>query len=208
MRGRPELGLGAHITFRDTRCNENAIEQDVKRKISENAANESTRTTTFHSTRLFVLSGAWTNLQRDVGLCAWSPMPRQCEEVALPEQAINRDPEAYHRHGRTQAQKARRHWARRRRQPLVAPRLLTGVAYASCLPAHTLSSSPLSREPAPAGATTGRLLMPLGLPTQVSVPTSTQLRTKCCESAAKRWICDARGSRAGTHLWRTSVPRA
>jgi hypothetical protein len=63
MRGDRELGLGAHLTFRDTRCNENAIEKDVKRKISENTANESTRTTKFHSTRLFVLSGAWTNLR-------------------------------------------------------------------------------------------------------------------------------------------------
>jgi hypothetical protein len=67
MRGDRELGLGAHITVRDTRCNENAIEKDVKRKISENTADESTRKTTFHSTRLFVLSGAWTNLRGTSG---------------------------------------------------------------------------------------------------------------------------------------------
>ena len=58
MRGDRELGLGAHLTFRDTRCNENAIEKDVRRKISDNTANESTRTTKLRSTRLFVLSGA------------------------------------------------------------------------------------------------------------------------------------------------------
>jgi hypothetical protein len=62
-----ELGLGARITFRDTRCNENAIERDVKRKISENTANDSTRTTKFHSTRLVVLSGAQTNLRGTSG---------------------------------------------------------------------------------------------------------------------------------------------
>jgi hypothetical protein len=67
MRGDRELRLGAHITFRDTRCNENAIEKDVKRKISENTASESTRTTKLHSTRLFVLSGAWTNLRGTSG---------------------------------------------------------------------------------------------------------------------------------------------
>ena len=42
--------------------------------------------------------------QTDVRLCAGSPMPRQCEEVALPEQAINRGHERYHRGGRMQAE--------------------------------------------------------------------------------------------------------
>ena len=48
MTGDREIGLGAHITFRDTRSNENAIEKDVKLKISENTASDSTSTTTFH----------------------------------------------------------------------------------------------------------------------------------------------------------------
>jgi hypothetical protein len=39
-----------------------------------------------------------------VRLCASSRMPRQCEEVALPEQAVNPGHERYHRGGRMQAQ--------------------------------------------------------------------------------------------------------
>ena len=44
------------------------------------------------------------NPVRESRLCASSRIPRQCEEVALPEQAVNRGHERYHRCGRMQAE--------------------------------------------------------------------------------------------------------
>jgi hypothetical protein len=209
MRGDRELTLCAHITFRNTRCNENAIEKDVKRKISENTANESTHTTKLHSTRLLCCRALGRTSEGRRAMCWVSDASsvrggrstrasHQSRPRSLPPPRTDASPKSPSSLG-TKAQTTIG------RTPAADRGSLRFLS-----PAHThaLSSSPLSREPAPAGATTGRLLMPLGLPTQVSVPTSTQLRTKCCESAAKRWICDTRGTRAGTHLWRTSVPRA
>ena len=55
-----------------------------------------------------VFSSARANLSGTSWLCPAISRPRQCEEVALPEQAINRGHERYHRGGRMQAEHGRR----------------------------------------------------------------------------------------------------
>jgi hypothetical protein len=104
MRGDRELGLGAHITFRDTamqreRHREGREAEDQREHIERVDAHNNVPL----NAALRVV-GRSDEPRRDVGLCAGSPMPRQCEEVALPEQAINRGHERYHRGGRMQAE--------------------------------------------------------------------------------------------------------